>query len=177
MTSSPRLSVVAETWPIAGAFRIARGAKTEAHVLVVTLEADGKIGRGEAVPYARYGETMEESLAAVRAMADAISGGLDRQGLMAQMAPGAARNAIDCALFDLEAKQAGVRAWTLVGLADVRPLKTCYTLSLDTPEKMGEAAAAAARRPMLKLKIGGPDGETGGGARRRAEDAPRRRRQ
>lgn len=152
-----RFSVHDERWPIAGAFRIARGSKTEAHVVVAEVEADGLRGRGEATPYARYGETVEGCLADIRELKGELEAGLDREALQRRLPPGAARNAIDCALWDLEAAQAGVPAWRLAGLARLDPLKTCYTLSLDTPEAMATAARAAARRPMLKLKIGGPD--------------------
>lgn len=152
-----RFSVHDERWPIAGAFRIARGAKTEAHVIVAQFEADGLCGRGEATPYARYGETVEGCLAEILALKGDLEAGLARAELQRRMSPGAARNAIDCALWDLEAAQAGQPAWRLAGLTRLDPLKTCYTLSLDTPEAMAQAARAAARRPMLKLKIGGPD--------------------
>lgn len=152
-----RFSVHDELWPIAGAFRIARGAKTEAHVIVAEAAVDGLRGRGEATPYARYGETVEGCLAQIRSLTEDLEAGLGREALQTHMAPGAARNAVDCALWDLEAAQAGVPVWRLAGLKRLDPLKTCYTLSLDRPEAMAKAAAAAARRPMLKLKIGGPD--------------------
>lgn len=152
-----RFSVHDERWPIAGAFRIARGAKTEAHVIVAEAAVDGLRGRGEATPYARYGETVEGCLAQIRSLTEDLEAGLGREALQTHMAPGAARNAVDCALWDLEAAQAGVPVWRLAGLKRLDPLKTCYTLSLDRPEAMAKAAAAAARRPMLKLKIGGPD--------------------
>lgn len=152
-----RFSVHDERWPIAGAFRIARGAKTEAHVIVAEAAVDGLRGRGEATPYARYGETVEGCLAQIRFLTEDLEAGLGREALQTHMAPGAARNAVDCALWDLEAAQAGVPVWRLAGLKRLDPLKTCYTLSLDRPEAMAKAAAAAARRPMLKLKIGGPD--------------------
>lgn len=152
-----RFSVHDERWPIAGAFRIARGAKTEAHVIVAEAAVDGLRGRGEATPYARYGETVEGCLAQIRSLTEDLEAGLGREALQTHMAPGAARNAVDCALWDLEAAQAGVPVWRLTGLKRLDPLKTCYTLSLDRPEAMAKAAAAAARRPMLKLKIGGPD--------------------
>ena len=113
-------------------------------------------GRGEAVPYARYGETPEGVLAQIEAARAAIEAGCDRAALQRLLPPGAARNALDCALWDLEAKAAGVRAWTLAGQSRLDPVKTCYTLSLDTPEAMAQAARAHARWPMLKLKIGGP---------------------
>lgn len=154
---SRRLSVLEERWPLAAAFVIARGAKTEAHVLVVEI-ADGEaVGRGEAVPYARYGESMEGALARVEALRAQIEGGLSRQDLQVRMEPGAARNAVDCALWDLEAKQSGLPAWRAAGRERLDPVKTCFTISLDAPQAMADAAAAAKRRPFLKLKIGGGD--------------------
>src|SRR5204863_868838 len=99
----------------------------------------------------------EGVLEEIEALRPDLEAGLDRQALQGRLAPGAARNALDCALWDLEAKRAGVRAWTLAGRARLDPVKTCFTISLDTPEAMAEAARANARRPMLKLKIGGPD--------------------
>jgi L-alanine-DL-glutamate epimerase-like enolase superfamily enzyme len=100
---------------------------------------------------------VEGVLDQIEAVRGAVEGGLDRAALQAALPPGAARNALDCALWDLEAKRAGLRAFTLAGLARLDPVKTCYTLSLDEPDAMAAAARAAARRPMLKLKIGGGD--------------------
>lgn len=151
------LNVVDERWPIAGAFTIARGAKTEAHVVVAELVQGGFRGRGEAVPYARYGETVDGVLRAIESVRANLEAGADRQTLQTLLPPGAARNALDCALWDLEAKITGVPAWRTAGRLRLDPVKTCYTLSLDTPQAMAEAARASARRPMLKLKIGGPD--------------------
>ncbi len=161
----PSLTLAAriERWPIAGGFTISRGAKTEAVVIVAEVSRqnrDGKaiVGRGECVPYARYGETPEGTLEAILAMQDALRGGLDRQALQAQMRAGAARNALDCALWDLEAKVAEKRIWDLLGRPAPRPLTTAYTISLGTPESMAEATAKAAHRPLLKIKLGG-DGD------------------
>ena len=151
------LTLADERWPIAGAFRIARGAKTEAHVVVVTIEKDGHVGRGEAVPYGRYGESVAQVMADIESVQGQIEAGLSREGLQSALPPGAARNALDCALWDLDAKQAGQRAWTLAGLPRLDPVKTAYTISLDTPQMMADAARAAAQRPMLKLKIGAAD--------------------
>jgi L-alanine-DL-glutamate epimerase-like enolase superfamily enzyme len=136
---------------------ISRGAKTEAWVVVVDIASAGRRGRGEAVPYARYGETLDGVLAQIEQVRAAIEGGADRAALQRLLPAGAARNALDCALWDLEAKTAGVRAWTLAGLARLDPVKTCFTLSLAEPETMAKAARAHARWPMLKLKIGGAD--------------------
>lgn len=153
---SRTLSARIEKFPIAGEFRISRESRTEATVVVAEITDGSHRGRGEGVPYGRYGESSEAVLAAVEAMAAAITGGLDRQGLRAEMAPGAARNALDCALFDLEAKASGVRAFTAAGLSGLEPLTTAYTLSLGEPEAMRAAAEAAADRPLLKVKLGGP---------------------
>ncbi|MCX5493548.1 dipeptide epimerase [Kaistia dalseonensis] len=152
---SPILSVGMERWPIAGAFVISRGARTEATVVVATISDGADIGRGECVPYARYGETVEGVVAAIEAVAPAIAAGMDRATLMAEMPPGAARNAIDCALWDLEAKRTGVSVAARLGLSLPHPLVTAYTLSLGTPESMEAAARIAAERPLLKVKLGG----------------------
>jgi L-alanine-DL-glutamate epimerase-like enolase superfamily enzyme len=152
-----RLILREETFPIAGRFTIARGSKTEARVLYVELEDQGHVGRGEAVPYARYGESIAQSVADIEAVRSRIEAGLSFSDLHDLLPAGAARNAIDCALWDLNAKLTGIPAWQTAGLRRLDPLKTAYTLSLDTPEAMGVQAAANARRPLLKLKIGGPD--------------------
>ena len=149
------LSVREEVFPLARPFRISRGARSEARVVVCEIEEEGLIGRGECVPYARYGETVEDALAAIAAIGPAIAGGLGREGLAHAMRPGAARNAVDCALWDLEAKRSGRRVWERAGLAPPAPLVTAFTLAVDTPQAMAEAAAAAAGMPLLKLKLTG----------------------
>ena len=154
---SRRLSVADERWSIRGSFTISRGSKTEAHVIVATIEDDGLVGRGEAVPYARYGESVEQAMAAVDSIAADIAGGLDRDGLVARLPAGAARNAVDCALWDLEAKKAGVSAADLAGVTLPDTMVTAFTLGLGTPDAMAEAARQAADRPLLKLKLGGGD--------------------
>lgn len=151
------LSLREERWPIAGAFVISRGAKTEAQVIVAEVTDGALTGRGECTPYARYGETIDSVLQQLEAVRPQIEAGLDRAALQALLAPGAARNAVDCALWDLEAKRAGRPAYVLAGLARLDPVKTAYTLSLAEPQAMADQARANARRPMLKLKIGGPD--------------------
>jgi len=148
------LSVRIERWPLERAFTISRGVKTEAVVVVAELD-DGDRGRGEAVPYARYGETPEGVVAAIEALRPALRGGLDRAALQAMLPPGAARNALDCALWDFEAKRTGRRAYQLAALPPPKPLVTAYTISLDDPEAMARAAAAASARPLLKVKLGG----------------------
>ena len=147
-----------ERWPITGAFTISRGAKTEAVTVVADVGRGGHVGRGECVPYPRYGETPEATLAALQAMQEPLRRGLDRRGLQTTMPAGAARNALDCALIDLEAKAAGRRAWDLLGRPAPQACTTAYTISLGTPEAMAEAAAKAAYRPLLKIKLGG-DGD------------------
>ena len=160
MTSSKSTKLAAriERWPIAGAFTISRGAKTEAVTVVAEVSRGGHSGRGECVPYARYGETPEATLAALLSMQEPVSRGLDRQALQAAMPAGAARNALDCALLDLEAKTRGQRVWELLGRPAPRACITAYTISLGTPETMAAATAKAAHRPLLKIKLGG-DGD------------------
>jgi L-Ala-D/L-Glu epimerase len=160
MTSSksPKLVARIERWPIAGSFTISRGAKTEAVTVVAEISRGGRTGRGECVPYARYGETPEATVAALRSMQEAIKRGIDRQALRAVMPAGAARNALDCALLDLEAKTSGQRVWNLLGRPAPRACTTAYTISLGSPEVMAAATAKAAHRPLLKIKLGG-DGD------------------
>jgi len=145
------IEAAAETWPLAQPFVIARGAKIEAHVIVAHVSDGEAAGRGEAVPYGRYGETVAQSLAALRA----LSGPLDRAGIAALLPAGAARNALDCALWDLEAKRAKRRAWAMAALQEPQPTLTAYTLSLDTPEAMAAAARKVPHLKLLKLKLGG----------------------
>ena len=157
MTSgnSSTLSVRIERWPIRGAFTISRGAKVEAVTVVAEIASGRHIGRGECVPYPRYAETPEGAQAALLAMQDAIRGGLDRAALQAAMPPCAARNALDCALLDLAAKQSGKRIWDVLGRPQPKPVMTAYTISLASPAAMAEAVATAADRPLLKIKLGG----------------------
>lgn len=156
---SRTLSVAMESWPIRGVFRISRGARTEAQVVVATIRDGDAVGRGECVPYARYGESVDSVVEQIRGVAGAIAGGLDREALLAALPAGAARNAVDCALWDLEAKLSGIPAWKTAGLTTPPgTVTTVYTLSVDTPEAMGRAAAENAGRPLLKLKMTG-DGE------------------
>ncbi len=158
----PELSVRQESWPLSGSFTISRGTRTTAEPVVVELSAtgdDGRVvlGRGECVPYARYGETVAGVIAAIEGLRARIGAGLDRIGLQDLLPPGAARNALDCAYWDLEAKRVGQPVWQLCGLPPLEAVTTAYTLSLDAPEAMGRAAAENAARPLLKLKLAGPD--------------------
>ena len=148
------LTVRSESWPIAGRFTIARGSRTEARVVVAELSDGTHTGRGECVPYARYGETVEGVEAAISAMAGMIGAGLTRPALQGMMPPGAARNALDCAFWDLEARQTGRSVAELAGLPAPAPAVTAYTISLGTPEEMAGKAREASRRPLLKIKLG-----------------------
>ncbi|WP_426441772.1 N-acetyl-D-Glu racemase DgcA [Bradyrhizobium genosp. P] len=160
MTSTPSriLSAHIERWPIAGSFTISRGAKTEAVVVVAEISQGGLTGRGECVPYPRYGETPEATLQAVLAMQEPLAMGMDRSALQERMPAGAARNALDCALLDLAAKVADERIWNLLGRPAPKPCTTAYTISLGSPETMAKATAKAAHRALLKIKLGG-DGD------------------
>ena len=149
------LTVRRERWPVRGVFTISRGSRTAAEVVVAEIAEGSVVGRGECVPYARYGETAEGVVAAIGAQAEAVASGLDRNRLRQALPPGAARNALDCALWDLEAKRAGRLVWQMAGLAAPQPLATAYTLSLAAPEEMGAAAHANRERPLLKVKLGG----------------------
>ncbi|WP_425033544.1 N-acetyl-D-Glu racemase DgcA [Pelagibacterium sp.] len=150
------LTAAIERFPIAGSFTIARGSKTEAVVVAVQLEQDGLVGRGECVPYARYGETPESTLAAIDALAPALSAGLTRADLQKALPPGAARNALDCAMWDLDARRAGTSVAALTDLSLPQQIETAYTISLGTPDAMADAAARAAHLPLLKVKLGVP---------------------
>jgi len=153
------LTVEVERFPIAGTFRIARGAKTEAVVVVCTIRNGAFSGRGECVPYPRYGETVESVAAQIHEIADAIANGLTRQELAESFPAGAARNAVDCALWDLEAKMQDRRVFQLIGQNTPQPLVTTQTISLGTPEEMAREAQRHSSRPVLKFKVGMPEGD------------------
>jgi L-Ala-D/L-Glu epimerase len=146
-------TVTPESFRLAEVFTISRGSRTEAKVLTVRVAREGVTGWGECVPYARYGESLD-SVATVIAE---LPGEIGRAELTEALPPGAARNAVDCALWDWEAKRAGRRVWELAGLRVPGPVVTAFTLSLDTPERMRAAAARHAHRPILKIKLGTPD--------------------
>jgi L-alanine-DL-glutamate epimerase-like enolase superfamily enzyme len=150
----PFLQVATERWPIAGAFTISRGSKTEAEVVVAEVYDGLYRGRGECVPYGRYEETSAGVAAAISALAPAIARGLDRTELQSALPAGAARNALDCALWDLAAKRAQRPVHELAGLPPPRACVTAYTISLGSPDVMAAAAAKAAARPLLKVKLG-----------------------
>ncbi len=148
-----RIAVTRDVFALAQAFTISRGSRTAAEVLTVTVTDGMMTGRGECVPYARYGETPDS----VAAQIAALPGDLTQDSLQRLLPAGAARNAVDCALWDLAAKRAGLRVWDLLGLPAPQPQITAYTLSLDTPDAMQRQAALHASRPLLKIKLGTPD--------------------
>ncbi len=152
----PLLRVALERWPIAGAFTISRGSKTEAEVIVAEISDGVAHGRGECVPYRRYGETVEGVTAAIRSMEAEVAGGLDPDRLARLLPPGAARNALDCALWDLAARRTGRPVHELASLPPPRPLVTALTISLGSPDAMAVAAQKAAGRALLKVKLGQP---------------------
>lgn len=147
------IDVTRDIFPLAQAFTISRGSRTEAHVLTVTVRDGDHSGWGECVPYARYGETLDS----VAAQIESLPSDITRDRLADLLPAGAARNAVDCALWDLEAKKAGKRVWDLAGLPAPGPELTAYTLSLDTAPAMQAQAAQNAHRPLLKIKLGTPD--------------------
>jgi L-Ala-D/L-Glu epimerase / N-acetyl-D-glutamate racemase len=165
MNTPLTLRFAVERWPIAGAFTISRGAKTEAVVVVVEVSDGDNRGRGECVPYARYGESVDSVGAALEAMRAHLAAGLSREALQTAMPAGAARNALDCAFWDLDAKRSGKPVHELARLPAPRPLTTAYTISLGSPAAMAEAAAKVAGRALLKVKLGGKDADGGDPAR------------
>ncbi|MDC0147301.1 dipeptide epimerase [Alphaproteobacteria bacterium] len=158
MSDARRISIQAEAWPLRQRFAIARGAKLEAETICVEIRDGPHIGRGEAVPYGRYGETVESVTAAIEDLGPLIEAGMARDQLSDALFPGAARSALDCALWDLEAKKQAQPAWQLAGLSAPKALQTAYTISLDGADKMAEAAAAAREFSWLKIKLGSADG-------------------
>ncbi len=150
-----KLTVSNDAFQLAQVFTISRGSRTEAKVITVSLSDGEHTGRGECVPYARYGESMESVNAQIESVRKAIEAGLNRLGLQDALPAGTARNALDCAMWDLEAKQAGTTVWQLAGLREPESIVSCYTLSLESPEKMLAAATANKHMPVLKIKLGG----------------------
>jgi L-alanine-DL-glutamate epimerase-like enolase superfamily enzyme len=144
-----------EIWPLKQPFRISRGSRTEARVVVVTISDGEHIGRGEGVPLARYNQSTASVLAQIESIESKQN--LDRQGLQELLPAGAARNALDCALWDLESKASDKRVWELANIPIIREVETSFTISLNTPEKMAADAKANAKLPILKLKLGGDD--------------------
>lgn len=153
-----RLSIESEAFPVAGSFTIARGSRTETKVVTAILTQDGHTGRGECVPYPRYGESVESVTEQIKAAQSAIETGASLEELQSIMPAGAARNAVDCALWDLTAKRQNTTVAELAGIKAPKILETAYTISVGTPEKMAEDAAKAATRPLLKVKLAG-DGD------------------
>ncbi|MBI2612485.1 dipeptide epimerase [Candidatus Kaiserbacteria bacterium] len=149
------LSFSVETWPVRAGFAISRGAVKEAQVVVATIRDATYQGRGECVPYQRYGDTVGSVQSQISSVRVAIEAGAGRDELQKLLPAGAARNALDCALWDLEAKQKSKTIWELVGIKNPRPMPTCFTISLDAPEAMAEQAKKVAKQyPVLKIKLG-----------------------
>ncbi|AQS61643.1 L-Ala-D/L-Glu epimerase [Rhizobium rhizogenes] len=153
------LQATTERFPVAGSFTISRGTRTHADVVTCIIREGSFTGRGECVPYPRYGESIKGVLADIEAMAERVAAGLTRQELQLAMKPGAARNAVDCALWDLEAKISGRGAAEQVLGQAAKPLVTAYTISLADPETMAAKTAENAGRPLLKIKTGTTDDE------------------
>lgn len=153
--SKTTLQVEETVFPLAEVFSISRGSKTHANVVTVTLTNAGYRGWGESVPYARYGETVESVIAEIENLRAGIENGLNRETLQSRLPAGAARNALDCVYWDLQAKQSGKRAYELAGLPKPTPEITAFTLSLADPAIMREKAREHAHRPLLKIKLGG----------------------
>jgi len=149
------ITVSNDAFRLAQVFTISRGSRTEAEVITVKLEENGFAGFGECVPYARYGESMESVNAQIDSVRSSMREGMTRQELQSALPAGTARNALDCAMWDLEAKKVNKPVWALAGLDKPEPITSCYTLSLDTPEKMQAAASVHKTMPWLKIKLGG----------------------
>jgi L-alanine-DL-glutamate epimerase and related enzymes of enolase superfamily len=168
------LTALGESFPLATPFRISRGVKTAADVVTVTLSEGGVIGRGECVPYPRYGESVESSIIEIEAIREALESGIDRRVLIDMLPAGAARNAVDCALWDLELRLSGSDIATAMGLArPLTPIATAMTVGLDTPDAMGLAAAALADVPLIKVKVDRTDPAAQLRAVRAAAPSPR----
>lgn len=148
-----QIEVRAESFPLASVFTISRGSRTEAHVVTVRISRNGVHGQGECVPYSRYGESIESVVRQIESLPSKFS----RMELQELLPPGAARNAVDCALWDLESKESGRRVWELARLPAPLPVTTAYTLSLEDPDRMKASAARQSHRPLLKIKLGTPD--------------------
>ena len=151
----PQLTVTREIWPLAAPFAISRGSKTSTEVIVAAIGEEGVTGRGECVPYARYGESVEGVADTLCVLAPDIAAGMDCEALQRALPAGAARNALDCALWDFEAKKTGTPVWKLAGLPEPGPVTTAFTLGLDSPDAMGRAARAESYRPLIKMKLAG----------------------
>lgn len=150
-----KMEITVERWPIAGTFTISRGSKTEAAVVVCTLTDGGFVGRGECVPYARYGESLDSVCAEIEKLRNAMADGATRDDLPGLIGAGAARNAVDCALWDLEAKRTGTSVSDIVGLPRLRELTTAVTVSFGDAQAMAASTKAFANRPLIKVKVGG----------------------
>lgn len=149
------LKVTQDSFKLKEPFTISRGTRTHSHVVTVHLHDGAHRGMGECVPYARYGETMDSVVAVIEGVHQKLGGDLNRQNLQKALKPGAARNALDCALWDLEIKQSGNPIAEVLDIEPLKPVTTAFTLSLETPEQMHAKAKLNAHRPLLKIKLGG----------------------
>ncbi|MBL4618413.1 MAG: dipeptide epimerase [Robiginitomaculum sp.] len=155
MARTIELQIDSQNWPISGDFRISRGSKTTAEVIVVTLKLGVYFGRGECVPYARYGETIDSVTEQIKSITSVLRAGLTREELQKSLPAGAARNAVDSAFWDLQAQQSGKPVWQLAGLLEPTTVITAITLSLGRPQQMAKAASMAKDYPLLKVKLAG----------------------
>jgi len=155
--TATQLTVASERWPLARPFAISRGVKTEAHVVVAKLSCDGVTGKGECVPYPRYNETVDGVIAEINSLAGDLKNGLDNDGLLSLMKPGAARNAVDCALWDLAAKQSCKRVWQLLNRNAPEPSVTAETIGIDSVDNMAAQARKLSHAKLLKIKLGADD--------------------
>lgn len=156
--SSRRLTIRRQELPIRGGFRISRETRRVAHSIIVELAESGHVGRGECTPYPRYGESAESVIKQINSLRKQIESGLGRERLQERLPPGAARNALDCALWDLAAKQSAAPVWRLAGLSEPRMLTTAITISIDAPAAMA-ARAAELKAPLIKMKLAGDGGD------------------
>ena len=150
-----QVNINRESWPLESEFRISRGSRKVSEVITVSISEEKFTGRGECFPYARYNETLDSVEKQISGIIHELNEKPCREYLRKVLPPGAARNAVDCALWDLEAKKANCRMWELAGLSAPEPLTTVYTLGVDEPKKMGELAFENSNRPILKLKMTG----------------------
>jgi L-alanine-DL-glutamate epimerase-like enolase superfamily enzyme len=158
MTEHRTVSITADAWPLRQQFSISRGSKQMAETICVEIRENGHVGRGEAVPYGRYGETVESVTASIESLIPMLEKGMTQTQLSEALLPGAARCAVDCALWDLQAKQQGRAIWQLLDMAPPRVLQTAFTITLDSADKMAAQAAQGRAFPLLKIKLGGADG-------------------
>ncbi|ART92629.1 L-alanine-DL-glutamate epimerase-like enolase superfamily enzyme [Zymomonas mobilis] len=153
MTATRSLSIMGESLPLKTPFRISRGVKNTIDTIVANISESGVTGRGEGIPYPRYGQTVESALIEANSVSHKITEHYGREALLTLLPPGPARNALDCALWDIEARISGQSVASMMGIAKLEPLATAVTISLDEPEVMAKAAAKLAYCPVIKVKV------------------------